>query len=177
MPRNRDMPCAECGGLMWRSHSSLPAGLARCHPCRRRSTGTEKMRTDSFICQREGCGQEFQRAWRPGASKPKYCGQRCAAITHCSSDGQRARKRDNRTTPQRGYGYAHQQARLKFLAQLEDGDLCHHCNQPMTRDQALDLDHTTDRSTYRGLAHASCNRTDGARRGNQQRRTPSSRDW
>jgi hypothetical protein len=36
MPRNPDLPCADCGTLMWRRKgSSLPAGQARCHPCRR----------------------------------------------------------------------------------------------------------------------------------------------
>jgi hypothetical protein len=36
--------------------------------------------------------------------------------------------------------------------------------------QALDLDHTADGAGYRGFAHASCNRREGARRGNAPRR-------
>lgn len=35
MPRNPDLPCADCGKLMWRTKTSLPAGQARCQPCRR----------------------------------------------------------------------------------------------------------------------------------------------
>lgn len=35
MPRRPDLPCAHCGTLMWRSHSSLPEGEAMCRPCRR----------------------------------------------------------------------------------------------------------------------------------------------
>lgn len=35
MPRRPDLPCAECGQLMWRGTTSLPAGKARCLPCRR----------------------------------------------------------------------------------------------------------------------------------------------
>jgi type I restriction enzyme, S subunit len=30
MPRNRDLPCADCGKLMWRGKQSLPPGRARC---------------------------------------------------------------------------------------------------------------------------------------------------
>ena len=41
----------------------------------------------------------------------------------------------------------------------------------MYRRQALDLDHRPGTDQYRGLAHAHCNRSDGAKRGNQQRRT------
>lgn len=32
---SRDLPCASCGTLMWRSRGSLPEGRARCQPCRR----------------------------------------------------------------------------------------------------------------------------------------------
>ncbi len=34
MPRRPDLPCAECGALMWRGTGSLPEGEARCRPCR-----------------------------------------------------------------------------------------------------------------------------------------------
>lgn len=30
-----DLPCADCGELMWRVSASLPEGQARCHSCRR----------------------------------------------------------------------------------------------------------------------------------------------
>jgi hypothetical protein len=36
----------------------------------------------------------------------------------------------------------------------------------------LELDHTEDRTGYRGIAHASCNARDGARRGNALRISP-----
>lgn len=35
MPRRPDVPCAGCGKLIWRGSSSLPAGQAACHACRR----------------------------------------------------------------------------------------------------------------------------------------------
>ncbi|MEU0040234.1 hypothetical protein [Streptomyces sp. NPDC006333] len=70
-----------------------------------------------------------------------------------------------------GYGYEHQQLRRVLLAEAY-GRPCHHCGLAMLPGQRLDLDHTADRSGYRGMAHASCNRSDGARRGNAMRRRP-----
>lgn len=34
MSRKPDLPCADCGKLLWRSGTSLPEGQARCRPCR-----------------------------------------------------------------------------------------------------------------------------------------------
>lgn len=34
MPRKPDLPCADCGELMWRGKGVLPAGQARCRQCR-----------------------------------------------------------------------------------------------------------------------------------------------
>jgi hypothetical protein len=66
-------------------------------------------------------------------------------------------------TTERGYGWAHQQARLEALAGMADGQLCTRCRQPMCLAQArlLDLDHADDRQSYRGLAHRRCNRSAG----------------
>lgn len=66
-------------------------------------------------------------------------------------------------TTQRGYGWGHQTTRAKALRALRDGDPCVRCGQPMFRadSKGLDLDHGDDRTTYRGLAHASCNRRAG----------------
>lgn len=55
------------------------------------------------------------------------------------------------------------------MAAFRDGDICHFCRRPMYRTQRLDLDHTPDRRSFRGLTHASCNRRDGAIRGNRMR--------
>lgn len=66
-------------------------------------------------------------------------------------------------TTQRGYGRAHQKARADAIDDLHDGDPCARCGGPMYRAEAraLDLDHADDRDTYRGLAHAHCNRKAG----------------
>jgi Recombination endonuclease VII len=73
------------------------------------------------------------------------------------------------STSDRGYGAQHQAIR-KALLEDAYGRPCHHCGHPMLSGQALDLDHTADRTAYRGFAHASCNRSEGAKRGNRQRR-------
>lgn len=73
------------------------------------------------------------------------------------------------STSDRGYGADHQRIRKALLDEAY-GQSCHHCGHPMLPGQSLDLDHTGDRTAYRGFAHASCNRRDGARRGNAKRR-------
>ncbi|MFJ9114470.1 endonuclease domain-containing protein [Streptomyces sp. NPDC102394] len=82
------------------------------------------------------------------------------------------------TTTAQGYGYSHQALRRALLPDAY-GKPCPHCGKPMLRGQSLDLDHTPDRSGYRGMAHASCNRADGARRGNarRKRRWTTTRQW
>jgi hypothetical protein len=42
------------------------------------------------------------------------------------------------------------------------GGICHFCALPMLPGQPLDLDHAPDGRGYRGVAHRSCNRRDGA---------------
>ncbi len=85
-----------------------------------------------------------------------------------------------RSATQRGYGVQHQRTRARLIARAY-GQLCGLCGQVMEPGQDLDLDHTPDRTGYRGMAHASCNRSDGARRGNAMRakRPPlrPERDW
>lgn len=65
---------------------------------------------------------------------------------------------------QRGYGQAHKQARLEYLARHQPGDPCSRCGEPMNDPpDLLDLDHTDDRTGYLGLAHRSCNRSSAGR--------------
>jgi hypothetical protein len=45
------------------------------------------------------------------------------------------------------------------------GRICHFCGRPMLPGQPLDLDHAPDGRGYRGVSHASCNRSDGGRKG------------
>lgn len=78
------------------------------------------------------------------------------------------------TTAQRGLGSPHQADKKRLLAMHRDGDPCWRCGQPMYKSQALDRDHVVDRVLGGAegpavLAHRSCNRSAGARLGNQLR--------
>lgn len=78
------------------------------------------------------------------------------------------------TTEQRGVGHAHARDRKRLIALLRDGEPCWRCGQPMYKWQALDRDHVVDRALGGAqgpavLAHASCNRSAGAKLGNQLR--------
>jgi len=86
------------------------------------------------------------------------------------------------TTTQRGYGSAHQKKLRQALANWKRGQPCAQCGQPIWCIYALiwqdgitrkistvDLGHTPDRSGYIGLTHRSCNRSEGAIRGNKTR--------
>lgn len=53
MPRFPDLPCADCGELMWRSSTSLPEGQACCRSCRKRRTATSSCGT--YAKYRQGC--------------------------------------------------------------------------------------------------------------------------
>lgn len=95
---------------------------------------------------------------------------------------QRRAPRSAGTTTQRGYGWAHQKARADAIRDMHDGDPCSRCGGPMYRaeSRALDLDHRDDRTTYRGLAHAYCNRKAGQAVAVANRTTPTvinSRAW
>ena len=92
-------------------------------------------------------------------------------------------------TTSRGYGTEHQRLRKAALADLAMRTTagvtttCPHCGRPMHVGMALDLDHTDDRRGYRGLAHRSCNRSAGGKKGNASRarrrtaRPATSRAW
>src|SRR4051812_23652585 len=66
------------------------------------------------------------------------------------------------TTTQRGYDYKHKRGRKAALAAMRDGDPCTRCGHAMHKGDDLHYDHDDDRTTYRGLAHASCNERAGA---------------
>ncbi len=79
---------------------------------------------------------------------------------------------------QRGYGKEHnaeRKAALDALARAGSG-ICCIGGEPIYPGQALHLDHTPDRTAYRGLACARHNRVDGARRG-RARQTSSPLRW
>ena len=67
------------------------------------------------------------------------------------------------------YRGRHEATRRALLADAA-GRPCVLCGQPMLPGQDLDLDHAPDGSGYRGMAHATCNRADGGRRGSRRQR-------
>jgi 5-methylcytosine-specific restriction endonuclease McrA len=124
-----------------------------------------------------GCGTPVSNTWRCDPCKGRESGR---AV---STPAQRPL-----TTTERGLGGAHQAARRAAMKALRDGDPCALCGHGMHRDQALDLDHAIPRALGGAdgplrLAHARCNRSAGARLGNQRagKREPSridgSREW
>ena len=64
---------------------------------------------------------------------------------------------------ERGYGNSHRAERARRLPDAY-GTLCHFCNEYMYPHHELALDHTEDRTGYRGIVHLSCNARDGGRR-------------
>jgi hypothetical protein len=81
------------------------------------------------------------------------------------------------------YRYAHQQKRKQWEPAVQAGDVnCHAivCLMPsrwINPADEWDLGHTPDGTTWTGPEHPTCNRSEGARRGNGTTTTPHSRDW
>lgn len=76
------------------------------------------------------------------------------------------------TTTGRGLGAEHVADKKRLLALHHDGDPCWRCGQPMYKSQKLDRGHLIDRvlgGTHGPavLEHAACNRSAGAKLGNQ----------
>jgi len=73
-------------------------------------------------------------------------------------------------TVARGYGAAHRAARERLRPLVERGGaVCVFCSRPIAPGSPWDLDHTADRSAYRGPAHVRCNRRAGGRNGGRVR--------
>lgn len=81
---------------------------------------------------------------------------------HCD-EHTRARDKARGTRAERGYDHKHK-ARSKQERANAIGTTCHLCGEPILEGQRLALDHTVDRTGYRGVAHLSCNSRDGALR-------------
>lgn len=90
------------------------------------------------------------------------------------------------STSARGYDAAHKHERAKWKPVVERGDAqCHAVNcletsRHIPPDATWHLGHTPDRTAWTGPEHERCNTSEGATRGNAQRRhTPQLvlRDW
>lgn len=98
-------------------------------------------------------------------------------------------------TTERGYGVAHTAERQRWAPHVTAGHVPCHARRCLEAEDGRgrtirpgtpwDLGHTPDRTAWTGPEHRRCNRSEGARRGNQARgqrrhkilRTWHSRDW
>jgi hypothetical protein len=154
------VPCSVCGRLRWRTGSSLPVGSMTCNPCRRLRAGraAEEHQVKPVGTIRRSCA-ECQGPVVVGTKRRKYCSEGCLrkAMNRRGSGGKSP-------APERGYDAEHRRLRRELLPSAY-GTPCALCGEVMQQGDALHLDHTEDRSGYRGFAHARCNVLDGARRG------------
>lgn len=88
---------------------------------------------------------------------------RCATHTRTADQARGTRQ-------QRGYGRAHELERERLLPEAY-GQPCPACGVRMWPHDDLHLDHTEDRTAYRGIVHARCNTSEAATRGNLGRST------
>lgn len=148
--------CAICACPVLLGQTSALQGTARCNSCRARLA---KPNRPSVPSERTCpiCAVVFVSVRR------KYCDEACALkARYRRGSGARVA-----STNERGYGSAHQRLRRELLPSAY-GTPCVLCGEVMTEDQTLHLDHTVDRSAYRGFAHAKCNLREGSARGNQR---------
>ena len=190
-PNRRTLPCSECGALMFQCSRNLPEGLAVCQTCRSKWKASLRERVPCEDCG--GPSGWYVTDRRRDTEKPVICNacRRVAAekrrAAHAAEvlanrrDPKHRRHSAKAKTSDRGYGYTHQKRRRKLLAELTPGAVCPFCDKPMDAGQYLDLDHSEPDTRLLGLpgdrlAHASCNRKDGARRANAARTGTPKRD-
>lgn len=140
------------------SQSSAPPDRRWCRKCQRRNPKNPPRpdwQPQLLECR---CGQVFEQS----QSNQRYCRPNCRPSWNGAP---------KRNTTERGYGHEHRKAVRAAWAAFVPGDLCSRCQKPMWPGDELHLDHDDrDRTRYRGLAHARCNVSAGAIRGNRMRR-------
>lgn len=162
MPYKPDVPCADCGKLGWRGRGTLPQGQYRCLACRRSNPpqrqAKRRPRRPDRNCANSSCNNVFT----PRQAAHYYCCRRCS---NRGSDHSRL------CSTERGYGTQHNRAREQAHRDFIDGQPCARCGDPLHTGDAMDLDHTDDRTGYLGLSHAACNRS-ASSKPRQVRRIP-----
>lgn len=160
------LTCADCGKPMQLATTSAPQGSARHLSCRRRAHGLDPSESVNAAkasgrlstAKRRGDCRRCGATVPAGTRRWKYCSVECFRKVRNSRGSGRP------SASARGYGMAHQRLRLELLP-LAYGRNCHLCGEVMSEGDDLHLDHTEDRTGYRGMVHSSCNILDGARRG------------
>lgn len=85
----------------------------------------------------------------------------CPTSNLVPKQGQRCRDCERRRggSTARGYGTQHQKLRKLWQDRLLTGPVtCSRCREPIRANDAWDLDHTDNRTSYLGPSHARCNR-------------------
>jgi len=84
MARKPNVPCADCGSLMWQGTGSLPPGQARCRPCRRRVAATRMPPQKVPVRPRQpkqGRHCEIcEAAYQPSYSQQRTCSRLCGHL-------------------------------------------------------------------------------------------------
>lgn len=125
MARKPDLPCADCGKLMWSGTTSLPRGQARCLPCRRaRPTANPPTQSRTAACL--GCGAPARRL---------YCTSRCATIANNAKRGRYGQTmtgdRGRRADRDRAAAGLTEYQRKRLLAHWKrQGRSCAYCPSP-----------------------------------------------
>ena len=147
--------CSLCGDEMWGGgRGALPIGQAVCRPCRQdRAKPPEQARP-----RRESCAHCHGPMPADDLRRRTFCSDGCLRRAY------NARGSGGRSRQSRGYDAAHYRLRRALLP-LAWGSPCSLCGEVMLEGDDVHLDHTEDRSGYRGFSHARCNVLDGARRG------------
>ncbi len=169
-PPGKVRPCSRCGDLRPVGRSSRIELI--CLPCRRRAYG---LGPDQLVRDAAAAGLFGRQRLRgdchrcgllvpEGSRRWKYCSDECFRKAR-NARGSGAAK----SSGLRGYGTEHQRLRAQLLP-LAHGKPCHLCGVVMREGDDLHLDHTEDRSGYRGMSHAACNVLDGAKRGGERAR-------
>lgn len=191
MPRRNDFPCADCGLLMQRGWSTLPAGQARCNPCRKVDPVHGTSRYRKYGCRCDICTAAVRDQMRAYVSRvkaregvtptqkirgvvlPKPC-------SVCGTDIQRTFLESPmcsscRCRSRRGINIA---ADMRLAIYILDGWICQICNEAIDQTAhhntawAPTLDHVIPRShggsddpSNLRTAHRYCNSVRGNRSG------------
>lgn len=161
MTRRPDLPCADCGALMWRGATSAPEGEACCRPCRAR-----RPKSPAYVNQHipkvcEQCGRGYEAA----STRTRYCSVACGNYAR----QQRIRADDDPCVKRRARdvaapGLTEHQRRAILADWRRQRRACTYCGAPAdTVDHVLPL--VRGGTNYEGNLTPACRRCNGAKGG------------
>ena len=161
MTAAKSATCSRCGKTVWKSRTS--AAVETCLECRR-SKPMKKAYTPE-LRQCRTCSAPFETR----TPTQVYCSVPCREKRRGFGNTDRKRA----SSAKRGYGAEHRRVREQWAARLQrdGGATCCICGHWIDVDESWHLDHTPERDGYRGVAHATCNKRDGAKRGRARQNT------